>query len=283
METSREDIGIAIRSAFLSKGTKQKFSLLALILLSVVLLFIETIEVKPLNYLRSFLKDSIYRGSIVVSLPSKALKSVMFTVENHMNIYKQNIELRKNNALLKEKIYDPSFLILENEQLRKLLVDQETSSNNMISSRVMIDKKSPYLNSFVINGGRNKKIKNGMIALDGKYFVGRIVDVNFFSSRVLLITDLNSRIPVVIEPKGYHAIMAGNGTPNPILEYLPKNHNIKAGNKVFTSGKEGIFSPGIPIGKIKMVSEQIFLSLFSDINQITFININLKNIKKQKK
>ena len=62
METSREDIGIAIRSAFLSKETKQKFSLLALILLSVVLLFIETIEVKPLNYLRSFLKDSIYRG-----------------------------------------------------------------------------------------------------------------------------------------------------------------------------------------------------------------------------
>ena len=89
METSREDIGIAIRSAFLSKGTQQKFSLLALILLSIVLLFVETIEIKPLNYLRSFLKDSIYRGSIAVSLPSKALKSVMFTVENHMNIYKQ--------------------------------------------------------------------------------------------------------------------------------------------------------------------------------------------------
>ncbi len=283
METSREDIGIAIRSAFLSKGTKQKFSLLALILLSVVLLFIETIEVKPLNYLRSFLKDSIYRGSIVVSLPSEAIKSVMLTVENHMNLYKQNIELRKKNALLKEKIYDPSFLILENEQLRKLLVDQEISSNNIISSRVMIDKQSPYLNSFVISGGRNKKIKNGMAVLDGKNFIGRIVDVNFFSSRVLLITDLNSRIPVIIEPKGYHAIMAGNGTPNPILEFLPKNHNIKVGNKVFTSGKEGIFLPGIPIGKIKIVSEKISLSLFSDINQITFISINLENLKKQNK
>ena len=95
METSREDIGIAIRSAFLNKETKQKFSLLALILLSVVLLFIETIKVKPLNYLRSFLKDSIYRGSIVVSLPSKVFKSVMLSVENHMDIYKQNIELKK--------------------------------------------------------------------------------------------------------------------------------------------------------------------------------------------
>jgi rod shape-determining protein MreC len=283
METSREDIGIAIRSAFLSKGTQQKFSLLVLILLSVALLFIETIEIKPLNYLRSFLKDSIYRGSIVVSLPSKAFKSVMLTVENHTNLYKQNIELRKKNALLEKKIYDPSFLILENEQLRKLLADQETPSSNIISSRVMIDKKSPYLNSFVISSGSNKKIKNGMAVLDGKYFVGRIVDVNFFSSRVLLITDLNSKIPVIIEPKGQHAIMAGNGTPNPILEFLPKNHNIKVGNKVFTSGKEGIFLPGIPIGKVKIVSEKISLSLFSDTNQITFISINLENFKKQNK
>jgi rod shape-determining protein MreC len=283
METSREDIGIAIRSAFLSKGTQQKFSLLALMLLSVVLLFIETIEIKPLNYLRFFLKDSIYRGSTVVSLPSEAFRSVMLTAEDHMNLYKQNIELRKKNSLLEEKIYNTSFLVLENEQLRKLLVDHEISSNNIISSRVMINKKSPYLNSFVISSGRNKKIKNGMAALDGKYFVGRIIDVNFFSSRVLLITDLNSRIPVIIEPKGYHAIMAGNGTPNPILEFLPKNHNIKVGNKVFTSGKEGIFLPGIPIGKIKIVSEKISLSLFSDINQITFISINLENLKKQNK
>jgi len=283
METSREDIGIAIRSAFLSRGTKQKFSLLVLILLSVVLLFIETIEIKPLNYLRSFLKDSIYRGSIAVSLPSKAFKSVTFTLENHMNIYKQNIELRKKNALLEEKIYDPSFLILENEQLRKLLADQETSSNNIISSRVMIDKRSPYLNSFIISGGRNKKIKNGMAVLDGKNFIGRIVDVNFFSSRVLLITDLNSRIPVIIEPKGTHAIVAGNGTLNPVLEFLPKNHNIKVENKVFTSGKEGIFLPGIPVGKVKIVNEKISLSLFSDINQITFVNINLENLKKQNK
>ncbi len=283
METSREDIGIAIRSAFLSKGTQQKFSLLALMLLSVVLLFIETIEIKPLNYLRFFLKDSIYRGSTVVSLPSEAFRSVMLTAEDHMNLYKQNIELRKKNSLLEEKIYNTSFLVLENEQLRKLLVDYEISSNNIISSRVMINKKSPYLNSFVISSGRNKKIKNGMAALDGKYFVGRIIDVNFFSSRVLLITDLNSRIPVIIEPKGYHAIMAGNGTPNPILEFLPKNHNIKVGNKVFTSGKEGIFLPGIPIGKIKIVSEKISLSLFSDINQITFISINLENLKKQNK
>ena len=71
METSREDVGIAIRSAFLRKGTQQRFSLFALIVFSTILIYVETIETKPLNYLRFFIKDVIYRGSVVVSLPSK--------------------------------------------------------------------------------------------------------------------------------------------------------------------------------------------------------------------
>ena len=71
METSREDYGIAIRSALLRKGAQQRFSLFALVVLSIILLFIETIENKPLNYLRSFIKDTIYRGSLLVSIPSK--------------------------------------------------------------------------------------------------------------------------------------------------------------------------------------------------------------------
>ena len=76
METSREDVGILIRSAFLRKGTKQRFSLLALVVLSVFLLFLETIETKPLNYPRSFIKDIIYRGSLIVSSPSNGIKFV---------------------------------------------------------------------------------------------------------------------------------------------------------------------------------------------------------------
>jgi rod shape-determining protein MreC len=144
-----------------------------------------------------------------------------------------------------------------------------------VSARVILDKQSPYLNSFVINSGSNKKIKNGMAVLNGKNFVGRIVDVNFFSSRVLLVTDLNSKIPVLVDPSGHQAILSGHSTNEPTLEYLPKNHKVQSGNKVYTSGKEGIFSPGIPIGKVRMGTEKIFVSLFSDISQIMFVNINL--------
>ena len=275
METSREDVGIAIRSAFLRKGTQQRFSLFALIIFSIILIYVETIETKPLNYLRFFIKDVIYRGSVVVSLPSKGFESVFSTIENHLNLFNKNIKLKEENSKLKEQIYDPDFLIFENEQLRKLLDEQIISSTNLVSARVILDKQSPYLNSFIINSGSNKKIKNGMAVIDGKYFIGRIVDVNFFSSRVLLITDLNSKIPVLIEPSGHHAILSGRGTNEPTLEYLPKNHKVQSGDKVYTSGKEGIFAPGIPIGKVKVDDEKIFTSLFSDISQIMFININL--------
>jgi len=277
MEPSRDDFVIAIRSAFLKKGTKQRFSLIALIVFSIILIYVETIETKPLDYLRSFIKDTIYRGSVVVSLPSKGFKSVFGAVQDHLNLFNENIKLKEENAQLKEQIFDPGFLIFENKQLRQLLDEQVTSSTNLVSARVMIDKQSPYLNSFIINSGSNKEIKNGMAVLDGKNFVGRIVDVNFFSSRVLLVTDLNSKIPVLIEPSGHHAILSGRGTNEPTLEYLPKNHKVQSGDKVYTSGKEGIFAPGIPIGKVKVDDEKIFTSLFSDISQIMFININLGN------
>ena len=275
METSREDVGIAIRSAFLKKGTQQRFSLFALIVFSIILIYVETIEAKPLDYLRSFIKDTIYRGSVVVSFPSKGFKSVFSTVENHLNLYNENIKLKEENAQLQEQIYDPGFLIFENKQLRQLLDEQVTSSANFVSARVILDKQSPYLNSFIINSGSNKEIKNSMAVLDGKNFIGRIVDVNFFSSRVLLVTDLNSKIPVLVEPSGHHAILSGHGTNEPTLEYLPENHKVQSGNKVYTSGKEGIFSPGIPIGEVRMGNEKNSVSLFSDISQIVFININI--------
>ena len=275
METSREDVGIAIRSAFLKKGTQQRFSLFALIVFSIILIYVETIETRPLDYLRSFVKDIIYRGSVAVSLPSKGFKNIFSTIENHLNLSSENIKLKEENAKLKEKIYDPYFLIFENKQLRQLLDEQITSSFNFVSARVILDKQSPYPNSFVINSGSNREIKNSMTVLDGKNFIGRIVDVNFFSSRVLLITDLNSKISVLIEPSGHHAILSGHGTNKPTLEYLPENHKVQSGNKVYTSGKEGIFFPGIPIGKVRIGTEKIIVSLFSDISQIMFVNIDV--------
>ena len=275
METSREDVGIAIRSAFLRRGTQQRFSLFVLVILSVILIFVETIETRPLNKVRSFVKDVVYRGATIVSFPLKSVNNFTDFLENHLNLYSNYNELIKENNELKNNISKSDFLELENSQLRKLVDEQIESSSNLVSARIMIDKQSPYLNSFVINIGSNKSIKNGMAVLDGKNFIGRIVDVNFFSSRVLLVSDLNSKIPILSEPSGSHAILSGHGTNELTLEYLSENHGIQDGDKIYTSGKEGIFTPGIVVGKAKIEKNKIKVLLFADLDQITFVNINL--------
>ncbi len=282
METSREDVGIAIRSAFLRRGTQQRFSLFVLIIISVLLILVETIETKPLNKIRSFVKDVVYRGAIIISSPINGINNLTDFMNNHLNLYSNYNELVKEHDELRNNISKTDFLKLENSQLRKLIEEQIESSSNLVSARVMLDKQSPYLNSFVINIGGNKNIKNGMAVLDGKNFIGRIVDVNFFSSRVLLVTDLNSKIPILTEPSGNHAILSGHGKDEMSLDYLPENHNVKVGDKIYTSGKEGIFTPGIPIGKIKIEKNMVKVLLFSDLNQITFVNIDLGKLEKYK-
>ena len=87
METSRDDVGIAFRSALLAKGSKQRFSLFALVSLSVLFIFIETIDTKPLNYIRAFIKDTIYRGSLVISTPSKSFSNFSVYIKEHINLY----------------------------------------------------------------------------------------------------------------------------------------------------------------------------------------------------
>ena len=278
METSREDFGIAVRSAFLRKGTKQRFSLFLLVIASLVLLFFDSLESKPISFVRSFVKDTIYRGSLITSSPIKGVKYVTTKVAGHLKLFQKYSKLQEDYSQLKNEISKSEFLELENTQLRKLLDEQIESNSNLASSRVMLDKQSPYLNSYVLNSGSNKKIKKGMAVLDGKNFIGRIVDVNFFSSRVLLVTDLNSKIPVVIQPSGHHAILSGHNIKEPTLEYLPEDHKISNKDKVYTSGKEGIFSPGIPIGEAKVNVDKVSVLLFSDLTQITFVNIDLGDL-----
>ena len=275
MDTSREDIGISIRSAFLRKGTQQRFSLFALTIISITLIFLESIDAKPLNRIRSFIKDIVYRGALVATYPTKVLSGSYHLIENHFSLYKNYDELKYEHEELKNKISQSTYLKLENNQLRQLIDEQVESKINLLSARVMLEEQSPYLNSFVINIGSNKGIKKGMAVLDGKNFVGRIVDVNFFSSRILLVTDLNSKIPIIAEPTGTHAILSGRGNNKPSLEYLPKNHKIQDKDKIYTSGKEGIFIPGIVIGEVRIKKDKVEIELNSTLNQITFVNIVL--------
>ena len=192
METSRDDFSIAIRSAFLRKDTRQKFSLLALIIVSIVLLYLETINTKAIKATRHFIKDAIYRVSAIASIPGDISETLVDKVKTHFFVYQENEILRQEIQKIKSEENQINYLKAENKKLTRAIEANEMTEYESVISKVMIDKESPFLKSVVINKGFKSDLKKGMPVLDGAYLIGRLTEVNYLSSRVLLISDLNS-------------------------------------------------------------------------------------------
>ena len=275
MSTSRDDFQIAVRSALLQRGAKEKFSILFLICFAAAFFFLDSYKFNFINTIRSIINDGIYRVSTVANTPNTFFSKVSNSVSNLIFLKNENINLNNEIKKLKNKDFQVEFLTNENKILRRAL---QTSNIIMVEHRVakvILDRQSPYLHSIIINRGTNSGIAKGMPVVDGKFLIGSIVEVNFLSSRVLLLNDLNSRIPVTFGSEGIQAILSGKGGKNPKLEYLPEVFEKKEDITIFTSGKDGIFKPGIPVGKTQVDNNEIRVKLFSDTSQLSFVSVQL--------
>ncbi len=272
MSSSRDDFGIAFRSALLQKGVAQKFSLISLIILATIIFFLDIYNFSFIKPLRSIINDGIYRASLVASTPTRFFPNLSNDISELINIKKENKKLKQQVENLESKELNVEYLINQNKNFKLLLADESLIEENIIVAKVLLDKASPYLHSIIINRGSKAGVLIGMPVLDKYYLVGRVVETNYLSSRVLLLNDLNSRIPVTLDADGTQAILKGTGGNQPVLEYLPEEYIIKADLNVFTSGKDQIFKSGTPIGK---TNTQGTVSLFSEPNQLSIIKINL--------
>ena len=278
MSSSRDDFGIAFRSALLQRGAAQKFSLVSLIILAVVIFFLDISKFNFMKPIRSIMNDGIYRVTLVASTPIKIFPEIQTSVSSLFSLKEENEKLKKEIEILKQRELNVEYLENQNKNLEKILQSDVTLfKKNIVVSKVLIDKSSPYLKSIIINRGSKSGILKGMPVLDKEYLVGRVVETNYLSSRVLLLNDLNSRIPVTFG-EGIQAILKGNGGSKPILEYLPEGYIVKDGVDVFTSGKDGIFLPGSPIGKTNDKGE---VRLFSDSSQLSFVKVDMSKQNKE--
>jgi len=274
-DTGRDDFIIAIRSAFLKKGTRQKFSLFTLLIISIFVLSLEYFKSGPVDTFRSITKDIIFKGSFFISGPFVYIKNNLYNFQSHLYMYEEYQELKNKNYNFSSLLHENKFYKSENERLKKLIGENNIYSNEFLTSKVLLDKQSPYLKSVIINKGFNHGIKLGVAVKEKSYFVGKIINVNFLTSRILLASDLNSKIPVLIEPSGVNAIMTGQGKNYYAeLEYLPKIKKIKAGDIVYTSGVDGIIPQAIPIGTIIELDENFLVEFFVDFNQLKYVKIN---------
>ena len=192
----------------------------------------------------------------------------------------ENKRLKDEIEKYKSLELNVEFLKDENKNLQKILETEYFNQNlsNILLAKVLVDKNSPFLKSIIINKGTRAGVLKGMPITKDNYLIGRVVETNFLSSRVLLLNDLNSRIPVTLD-QGAQAILSGSGTNSPILEYLPEDYEILEGINIFASGKDGIFSPGTPIG---ITNDDGEVDLFVDPNQLSFVTVNM-NIKPNEK
>jgi len=272
MEPSRDDFIIAIRSAFLKKGTKQRFSLIVLLFFSVGFIVLGKFNFFALNYLKIGINELVYRTSFVASLPEKYIGYSFRAVEKHIKIYKDyNLIEEKLNKLTTKK-YEINFLESENKRLKKILEDITYSSDAVIA-KVLIDKQSPFLKSIIINKGSKNDLKKGMAVLSNNYLIGKIVEVNYSTSRVLLLSDLNSRIPVSIEPGSIQSILSGDGKNSGTIQYTKNNTLINTDSIIYTSGTGGLLKPGIPIGKIYKIENQNIADFFIDFTQLRHVQV----------
>ena len=282
MSSSRDDFGIAIRSALLKKGARQKFSLVFLLILAIIIFLLDTYQFKAINFTKILINDGIYRLTNISTAPFKLLPKLNEKIKETVFAMNENKTLKAELENLKNKEFQVEFLKNQNDSLRKILESDVKIKGKSILAKVLLDKDSPFLKSIVINRGSKSGINKGMPVVDGNYLVGKIVEVNYLSSRVLLLNDLNSRIPVTFGEDSVQAILSGKGESKPVLEYLPDLYEPYGNLTVFTSGKDGIFIPGIPVGKTEMDELDVKVNLFSDPNQLSFVTVQLINISKGK-
>ena len=274
MAESRDDFIIAIRSAFLKKSTKQKFSLLTLVFFSIFIIVLSSFNFKVVNVTKSIIKEIVYRSSFIVSIPENFIKSSYINLNEYTNFYKDYKITREELDKLKSENISTKIIKSENEEL-KSLIDGYTFTSNKILAKVIVDHESPFLRSIIINKGSKEKIKIGTNIYDRSYLVGRVVEVNYTNSRVLLLTDLNSNIPVSITPGNVQAIVVGNGDRKGEIRYIKNDLINKIEDKgiAYTSGTGSIFKSGIPVGTINLNNEnkKISINFYSDFTQLKYV------------
>ena len=273
MASVRDDFVIAFRSAFLKKKDKQKFSLLSLILLSIVVIILSNINFKPIQFVKIGINEIIYRSSYFISKPENYLKNLTLRFNEHMNLFEKYENTKSELENLKEEKVTNNFLKLENEKIRNLI--NENINSEEVFAKVLIDRESPFLKSIILNKGTKDNVKIGMGIIDRVYLVGQIIEVNYTNSRALLLSDLNSKIPSLLAPQNIQAVISGTGKNYGIIEHTKDDieEDLKDEDAIiYTSGLGGLFKPGIPIGKISK-GTNYKVEFFSDFTQLDYVKI----------
>ena len=256
------------------KTLASRFAFMALVLAGVALIVLGRVDVATVERARSQILDAVTPILAAISQPVLTVNHWIAEGRELLNVHGENAQLREDRARLSQWQAAARALEAENRILKELLNFQPGPVVNFISGRVVADTGGAFVHSMVINAGAGVGVAKGQAVATGDGLLGRVASVGERAARVLLITDLNSRIPIVIEQSRVRAIMAGNNTSKPRLIHLPTGGTVSVGDRVVTSGHGGAFPPGLPIGVVSAVNDgAIEVTPFANRDRVEFVRI----------
>ena len=272
MASSRDDFVIAFRSAFLRKETKQKFSLLTLLFVSILIIVSSNLNFKIIKDLKSIINEAVYRSSFIVSVPENLIKNYYLKINEYSNFYEEYLRIKEESKNFETKEILNEIIINENEELKKLIEDF-TFTKNKILAKVIVDHDSPFSKTIIINKGSKDGLRIGTNIFDRNYLIGRVIETNFKTSRVLLLSDLNSNVPISIVPGDIQAIVVGDGIDSGKIKYIKNNliEEIQDQSIGYTSGTGALFRSGAPVGRVSFNQNEFFVNFYSDFSQLKYV------------
>lgn len=247
--------------------------LVTFVLLALAVLIIARAQDHLFEGAREAVNDASAPVLEVFAAPAGAFKQWSQGLSSLFDLYGENQRLREENARLlaaQSQVADLQRKLQRYEELLKVPAEASTTA---VAARVIADATGPFVHTVLVNAGRSQGIAKGQAVADERGLLGRVVTAGNRSARVLLLTDLNSRIPVMIEGANLRAILVGDNTGQPVLEYLPPGSRITVGARVVTTPDGGVFPPGVPVGKIAPDTSTARVDLFTGEGRADFVRV----------
>lgn len=237
------------------KSLLQRFAFLALIGVTFALMLIGKADTVLVERARIAVTDAVTPLLRVMSEPASAIASTISNIRELGAIRTENAALREVNARLMQWQSLAQKLDSENRDLRQQLAVVPEPPSRFVTARVVADTGGAFAQSVIVNAGSGDGVAKGQVVMSGEGLVGRVMQVGIHSARVLLVSDINSRLPVLVGESGTRAIIAGDNGARPRLLYLSAKTAVAPGDKVVTSGDADAFPVGLPVGQVARMSE----------------------------
>lgn len=244
------------------------------IILCGVLLALEVLVPSVMARSKQSLSDLLMPAMSAALTPVNAMNETMAELKSITDYQMQLAQLSEENEKLRSWIQTAMMLESENKRLREMANTGPRQEQDFITASILIDGSSAYARTLLIKTETERPVQKGQGVITDRGLVGRVIEANGATARILLVDDINSRIPVVVEQTGDRAILAGSNDVMPLLDHLPDHHQVRAGMRVVTSGHGGIFPYGVPVGLVHADNDgSLGVQLYVDPGKAHFVQV----------